>query len=100
RQYGFTPFVTTLMNNHYHCEGYIKVGNNLGLMMQRIHGSVAKLVNDLLPERHVPFWRGVRSGDYFDGCIRGERQCCRAYQYTLGQSVRAGICRDWREYPH
>ena len=24
----------------------------------------------------------------------------RAYRYTLTQSVRHGICRDWRLYPH
>src|SRR5829696_2954276 len=50
RFYGFVPWVTTLLNNHYHTEGYLRVGTNLGPMMQRIHGSVAKLVNDILPE--------------------------------------------------
>src|SRR5687768_18243014 len=52
--YGFVPWVTTLLNNHYHTAGYLKVGINLGPMMQRIHGSVAKLVNDVLPERRGP----------------------------------------------
>jgi REP element-mobilizing transposase RayT len=55
RQYGFVPWVTTLLDNHYHTLGYLKAGSNLGPMMQRLHGSVAKLVNDLLPERRVPF---------------------------------------------
>ena len=36
-------------------------------MMQRIRGSVAKLVNDLLPDRRVPFWREGQTNDYFDG---------------------------------
>src|SRR5438874_12310295 len=49
----FTPLVTTLMNNHYHTEGYLKVGAELGEMMRKLHGSVAKLVNDILPERRV-----------------------------------------------
>ena len=40
-------------------------------------GTVAKLVNDLLPERHVPFWREARRNDYFDGCLRDELQCRR-----------------------
>jgi hypothetical protein len=98
--YGFVPWVTTLLNNHYHTLGYLKVGEQLGPMMQRIHGSVAKLVNDLLPERRLPFWRGSGRRDYFDGCIRDETQCRRAYRYTLRQSIRAGLCRDWRDYPH
>lgn len=96
----FTPWVTTLVDNHYHVVGYCKLGDKLGPMMRKLHGSVAKLVNDLLPERRVPFWGDRGHRDYFDGCIRDEKQCRRAYRYTLTQSVRHGICADWREYPH
>jgi REP element-mobilizing transposase RayT len=99
-QYGFVPWVTTLLDNHYHTIGYLKIGTNLGPMMQRIHGSVAKLVNDLLPERRVPFWREGMRNDYFDGCIRNEKQSRRAYRYTQKQSVRHGLAHDWRKYPH
>ena len=35
-----------------------------------------------------------------DGCIRDELQCRRAYRYTLTQSVRHGIVKDYRDYPH
>src|SRR6185312_10945892 len=97
--YKFMPFVTTLKNNHYHTLGYLGVGENLGPMMQRVHGSVAKLVNDTLPHRHLPFWREAGHRDYFDGCIRDEKQCRRAYRYTALQSVRAGLCEDWNTYP-
>jgi len=31
-------------------------------MMKRFHGATAKLVNDLLPDRHVPFWEVRRRG--------------------------------------
>src|SRR5215204_4810609 len=54
--HGFEPWVTTLLDNHYHTVGYLNVGKELGQMMRKIHGSVAKLVNDLLPERRLPFW--------------------------------------------
>ena len=96
----FTPWVASLVDNHYHVLGYCKLGDNLGPMMRKLHGSVAKLVNDLLPQRRVPFWREVSGKGYFDGCIRDETQCRRAYRYTLTQSVRHGLCHDWREYPH
>src|SRR5215475_644462 len=60
KEFGFVPWVTSLLDNHYHSEGYLYVGENLGTMIQRIHGSVAKLVNDLLEksgeERHERFW--------------------------------------------
>jgi REP element-mobilizing transposase RayT len=100
RQYGFVPWVTSLLDNHYHTLGYLRIGENLGPLMQRLHGSVAKLVNDYLPERRVPFWREAGNRDYFDGCIRDEKQCRRAYRYTLSQSVRHGIVVDWHEYPN
>jgi hypothetical protein len=99
-QFGFVPWVTSLLDNHYHTLGYLRIGANLGPMMQRIHGSVAKMANDLLPERRVPFWREAGHRDYFDGCIRDATQCRRAYRYTLTQAVRHGIVSDWREYSH
>jgi hypothetical protein len=80
--------------------GYVERGENVGRVMQRFHGSVAKLVNDTLETRLVPFWRRKGNQDYFDGCLRNERQLCRAYGYTLLQAVRAGIVRDWRDYPN
>ena len=96
----FVPWVTTLMNNHYHTLGYLYEGKQLGQMMRKIHGSVAKLVNDVLPERRLPFWRGAGGRDYFDGCLRDELQGRRTFRYTLTQCRRHGICRDWRDYPH
>ena len=76
-EFGFVPWVTSLIDNHYHTIGYLRDGKNLARMMQRIHGSVAKLVNDLRPIRLKPFWRDARGREYFDGCIRDERQAPR-----------------------
>lgn len=100
QQFGFTPWVTSLIDNHYHTLGYLKMGENLPAMMQRIHGSVAKLVNDLLSVRHVPFWVDTGKQSYFDGCIRDELQCRRAFRYTFTQCKRHGICDDPLNYPH
>ena len=99
-EFGYVPWATSLVGNHYHTLGYLRVGENLGRMMQRIHGSVAKLVNDILPVRYVPFWREKGGNDYFDGCIRNELQCRRAYRYTLRQGMRHKLCQDWRSYPN
>jgi REP element-mobilizing transposase RayT len=99
-EFGYVPWVTSLVDNHCHTIGYLKIGDKLPTMMQRLHGSVAKLVNDLLPARHLPFWRDAEGKGYFDGCIRDEKQARLAYQYTLTQAVRHGIVRDWRMYLH
>jgi hypothetical protein len=77
-RYGFVPWVTTLLDNHYHTVGYLYNGSNLRSLMQKLHGSVAKLVNDTLPVRHVPFFRSAGNKDYFDGCLRDEKQITRA----------------------
>jgi hypothetical protein len=68
--------------------------------MRHVHGSVAKLVNDLLPERLTPFWYDTGKQGYFDGCIRDELQHRRAHRYVLLQAVRHGLVLDYRDYPH
>lgn len=98
--HGFVPWVTTLMDNHYHTLGYSREGRNLGALMQKIHGSVAKMVNDILTVRLQPFWHDHGRQTYFDGCIRDETQARRAYRYILRQVERAGIVKSWREYAH
>lgn len=101
---GFVPWVTSLLDNHYHTLGYLKTGAALPAMMRGLHGRTAKRVNDLLVlrggERVRPFWIDAGRQNYFDGCIRDEKQARRAYRYTLIQSERHGVCDDWRRYPH
>jgi len=88
------------MDNHYHTLGYLRKGEVLPKLMQRLHGSVAKLTNDLLPERLTLFWRDAKGKEYFDGCIRDEKQARLAYRYTLNQAVRHGIVAAGSDYPH
>src|SRR5690242_19648794 len=42
--HGFVPWVTSLLNNHYHTLGYLRDGEQPGEMMRKLHGSVAWLV--------------------------------------------------------
>ena len=96
----FTPFVVSVLNNHYHLLGYLERAMISRGLMKGVHGSVAKLpVNDLLPTRLVPSWLDRRLKNYFDGCLREEKQFDRTYRYVLRQSVRHGICTNWRDCP-
>lgn len=79
------------MVNHYHTMGHLQIGVELGEMMRKLHGSIAKLVNDQLPERRKPFWHDRRHHDYFDGCIRDEKQLTRAYRYIATQAKRSNL---------
>lgn len=100
KTFGYVPWVTSLLDNHYHTLGYLRVGANLPKMMQRLHGGVSKLVNDVLPRQFKPFWRSGRGKEYFDGCIRDEKQARLAFRYTFIQAQRHGVVSDWREYSH
>lgn len=99
-EYGFVPWVTSVLDSHYHTIGYLKLGETLPRLMQRLHGSTSKLINDTLQVRLLPFWRTASGKEYFDGCIRNEKQARLAYRYTLLQSVRHRIVKDHREYAH
>ncbi len=33
-EFGFVPWVTSLLDNHYHTLGYLRIGKNLSTMMQ------------------------------------------------------------------
>lgn len=98
REFGFAPFVTSLIPNHYHTVGYLRVGKNLGPLMQRLHGSIAKLVNDRLEQRIKPFWWDHGGQGYFDGCLRDANQLRRSYRYVLNQSVRHGLAKRVEDY--
>ena len=100
REFNFTPWIVSLMNNHDHTLSYLKRAQDLPRFMQRLHGSVAKLVNDFLDVRVAPFWVESGKQNYFDGCLRDVLQLRRAYRYTYVQSQRHGICADPRMYPH
>ena len=99
-QYDIVLLVVSLLDNHYHLLCYVKLGEKLGPFMRHFHGSAAKLVNDTLPQRLKPFWYDTGKQSYFDGCLRNQQQHWRAHRYTRLQSVRHGVARDWRDYPH
>ncbi|MFA7238140.1 MAG: transposase [Phycisphaeraceae bacterium] len=97
---GFKLIVVSLIDNHYHLLGYNRSGEAFKRMMPRLHGSIAKLVNDVLDERRENFWRDTKGREYFDGCLRDEKQFRRTYKYILIQSERHNIAKDRRTYPH
>jgi REP element-mobilizing transposase RayT len=100
REFGFVLWIVTIMDNHFHLLGYLKRGVDLKTMMQRLHGSVAKLVNDMLPERRAEFWRDSKGREYFDGCIRNALQGRRTFRYIERQALRHGVRCEQRIYRH
>ena len=119
-QFGFTPWVTSLLNNHYHTIGYLRHGTELSPMMRMLHGRLARYANQVLESqfkagglqvplpqpplnacgRLLPFWGDSKRKSYFDGCLRDEKQGRLTYRYVLTQCKRHRICEDWRDHPH
>ena len=100
REFNFTPWIVSLMNNHDHSLGYFKHRKRPPTIYAGLHGSVAKLVNDMLTVRVTPFWTDSGKQNYFDGCLRDVLQLRRAYRYTHQQCRRHGVCYDPARYPH
>jgi len=125
-EHGFTPWVTSLVVNHYHTLGYLKQGDQLPKMMKLIHGAVSKQINDLIEARaqqdpHYrtrvlnitnprradfsprarirPFWIDSNHHNYFDGCLRNRRQAEKTFRYIEYQCRRHGICHHPADYP-
>jgi hypothetical protein len=92
---------------HWHCDNSVyfitaRVRDKIRAFASEdaIHGSIAKRVNDLLPERIKPFWYDSGKQGYFDGCLRESFQGRHTFRYVLLQAVRNGIVLDYHDYPH
>lgn len=109
----FTPWVVSLLDNHYHALGHLQRGDKLPTLLQRLHGSVAKLVNDILrrdgitppwlapdADRRAGFWGDAEGREYFDGCLRDLKQGTRTYRYVYTQCRRHGVCDEPTVYAH
>ena len=44
--------------------------------------------------RSGPFWQK----EYYDHLVRGDREFYHAVEYTRQNPVKAGLCRDWKEW--
>ncbi|MEI6408554.1 MAG: hypothetical protein WCR52_04185 [Bacteroidota bacterium] len=63
------------------------------LVMKLINGATAVQANRILG-RSGKFW----AEGYFDRYIRDEKHLFDSINYTLYNPVKAGICKDWRDY--
>ena len=99
-----TPIVTSLVGNHYHLLAHVEVGANVPVFVRNLHGSTAKLTNDLREaaglDRISDVWANGLRGSYFDGCVRNATQFRRIFRYVERQGVRHGLVRTGEHFPH
>jgi REP element-mobilizing transposase RayT len=83
-----------VMPDHLHFAAVLKNGS-LATIMRSLKSHTAKKINILL-ERDGPFWQP----QYHDHAVRKDEGLNEVVLYTLHNPVRAGLVKDFRDYPY
>ena len=90
-----------IMPNHVHWlltplqnEVNAKVGSTLGAILHSIKSYTSHKANKLL-KREGSFW----SREYYDHLVRSSEQFGRLLIYILENPVKAGLCKEWDQWP-
>ena len=82
-----------VMPDHLHFVAGLK-GDSLAKIMQSFKGYTAREINKVLKKKG-PFWQP----QYHDHAIRKDEDLIEVVLYTLQNSVRAGLVKDFRDFP-
>ena len=83
-----------VMPDHFHFVAGLKHGS-LATLMRSLKSYTAKKINILL-ERKGVFWQS----QYHDHAVRKDEDLNEVVLYTLQNPVRAGLVKDFHDYPH
>lgn len=73
-------------------EGYIQ----LDRIMKRIKGASSRYANQFLGRTGSSFWQK----DSYDHFVRNQKEWERILAYILNNPVKAGLVKDWQEWPY
>ena len=93
----FTPLLnerTVLPNPDSIRTEFVSSDPTLAAIMKSLKGFTAREANKLLGRKGT-FWQA----ESYDREIRDSREFWRVIKYILNNPVKAGLVRDWREYP-
>lgn len=82
-----------VMPDHVHFVAQLRVGD-LGSLMKSLKGYTSREINRLLGSRG-PLWQP----QYYDHAIRKDEVIADVVSYCLNNPVRAGLVKDFHEYP-
>jgi len=83
-----------VMPDHLHFVAGL-INGSLATIMRSLKSHTAKKINILL-ERDGPFWQP----QYHDHGVRKDEELTEVVLYTLHNPVRAGLVKDFRDYPY
>ncbi len=84
-----------IMSNHIHLVFY-KLTGPLSKVMHSLKGFTANEANKILDRTGKIFWQD----ESFDRYIRNRGELQKIINYCLNNPVKAGLKRDWKEWPH
>jgi REP element-mobilizing transposase RayT len=87
-------FAWTIMPNHVHVLFQLKSGFSLSSILHSWKGYSAHKANQLL-NRTGEFWQR----EYFDRIVKSERQLEFTLRYILNNPVKAGLCKQFFQWP-
>lgn len=94
---GYKLLAYCLMSNHVHLVVHLpaEATTPLARTLQRLKSHTARYLNRL---------RGgsgrVWQRESYDRCIRNDRELAATVAYTLNNPVKAGLVREWQQWPH
>jgi putative transposase len=83
-----------VMVDHLHFVAGL-INSSLATIMRSLKSHTAKKIN-ILMERDGPFWQP----QYHDHAVRMDEDLNEVVLYTLHNPVRAGLVKDFRDYPY
>lgn len=92
--YGITLRAWVLLDDHFHLLLYMQHGEELPRFIARLHGATSRYINlhDGITGRQV--WH-----NYWDSCIRGERDMWMRFNYIHYNPVKHGYVQSMAEWP-
>jgi REP element-mobilizing transposase RayT len=95
---GFQVLAYCLMPNHIHIVQQLPEDSGISFSkaLQLLKGRTARQANALLKRTGEEFWQA----ETYDHVVRNAAELQRIVAYVLNNPVKAGLVKDWTEWPH
>lgn len=92
REYRIDTYHWILWSNHYHALCFFKDGESVHKFINRLHSTTALLINREDMKKGRPVWY-----QYWDHCIRNERDFWMHFNYITNNPIKHGWCDSFEE---
>jgi putative transposase len=93
RDNGYVLNAWAILDNHYHIEFKVKEANMLSKIINQVHGRLSYLFNKMDDEPGRKIFQ-----NYWDTCIREEKDLWTRFNYIHHNPVKHGYCKKMQDY--